>query len=266
MHRARRAGRRAIAITATALLSLGPAAQAGAAATAEVSSNWAGYAVARSGVSFRHVSATWVQPAVRCVAGRHSYSSHWIGIGGYAATSTGLEQVGIDADCSSTGRAVYGAWYEVLPAASVAVPIAIRAGDTMSASVTISGRLVTMRLTDLTRSAGFVRRMRVARPDVSSAEWIVEAPSLCGDSGSCRIPTLADFGATTFSSAVAVSTTGHAGTIADPRWTARRISLHTDSAAAASLSASPANAGDAIPGALSGAGDTFTVTYRLGPP
>ena len=38
-------------------------------------------AATRSGVKFRHVSATWVQPAVACTAGRTTYSSTWVGLG-----------------------------------------------------------------------------------------------------------------------------------------------------------------------------------------
>src|SRR5271156_2413075 len=70
-----------------------------------MSSNWAGYAVtgtSKSPVRFRTVSAHWVQPSVPCTSGQ-SYSGFWVGLGGYRQSSQALEQIGTDADCSSSG-------------------------------------------------------------------------------------------------------------------------------------------------------------------
>jgi hypothetical protein len=63
--------RLAAALTSTAAVLLlavfgAPAARAASA----TSTNRAGYVAARGHVTFRHVSATWVQPAVTCTAGR----------------------------------------------------------------------------------------------------------------------------------------------------------------------------------------------------
>jgi len=50
------------------------------------SSNWAGYAIHRSGVSFTKVIGAWRQPSATCTAGSPAYSSAWVGLGGYSET------------------------------------------------------------------------------------------------------------------------------------------------------------------------------------
>jgi Peptidase A4 family len=63
--------------------------------SANVSSNWAGYAVAGpvpasgAAVSYRAVSGTWVQPTATCTPGKATYSAFWVGLGGFAETSPG---------------------------------------------------------------------------------------------------------------------------------------------------------------------------------
>ena len=44
---------------------------------------------------------------------------------------------------------------------------------------------VLVQVTDRTRGTRFTRHLDVASPDLTSAEWIVEAPSQCSDSGFC---------------------------------------------------------------------------------
>ena len=63
---------------------------------------------------FSSVSGAWTQPAATCSRGR-TYSAVWVGLGGYSASE--LEQIGTDANCSSSNRASYGSWYELVPAA-----------------------------------------------------------------------------------------------------------------------------------------------------
>ena len=99
-------------------------ATAGAATASTTSSNWAGYAVTSQGssqaVRFRRVTGTWVVPSGSCTRGSPSYSAAWIGVGGFDETSTALEQIGTEFDCKGSGRASYSAWYELVPAASLA--------------------------------------------------------------------------------------------------------------------------------------------------
>jgi len=249
-----------LASLATALL--GAPAAADAATT--TSSNWAGYAVSRSGVKFRRVAATWVVPAATCSAtGTRRYSAAWLGLGGYHTSSTALEQIGTETDCTAKGTPSYSAWYEMVPDAPVDIDLAVKSGDTVSASVTVSGHTVKLYLGNRTRGTKFTKQMTVDRVDVTSAEWIVEAPSACyGDR--CQTLPLANFGSTAFAKATATSTSGHQGAISDPAWSATSIALRSDGHRAfgggrfASDSASAA----ASPGDLTATGDGFAVTYE----
>src|SRR4051794_20350872 len=169
------------------------------------SSNWAGYAIARTDAttgapaSFHAVSGSWTQPAARCKAGTPSYSAFWIGLGGAAETSRALEQIGTSSDCNAAGKPVYSVWYELVPAASVKIKLKLNPGDRLHAIVVVDRANVTLRVQNLTRHTVFTKRLTMAAPDVSSAEWIAEAPSGCNQQGRCRVLPLADFGRVTFS-------------------------------------------------------------------
>jgi hypothetical protein len=138
-----------LAFTAIVAGALAP--PAGAATV--VSTNWAGYvAVAHASVGsrFSSVSGSWRQPAASCTAGRETFSAVWVGLGGYGENRRSLEQVGTNADCTRAGRAVYSAWLELLPSAPAEVKLRVHPGDRISASVTVRGASVTLRLRDLT--------------------------------------------------------------------------------------------------------------------
>jgi hypothetical protein len=201
---------------------------AAAPAAASTSSNWAGYAVTRSGTTFKKVTGSWVQPAVDCSSGGRSYSAYWVGLGGYHTNSSALEQIGSEADCTASGAVHYEAWYELVPATAVTLKMKIRAGDHVSASVTVTGRRVRMRLADETTGAVTVRTLNASAVDTRSAEWIVEAPALCDGAGNCETQTLADFGTTSFSRVKATTSGGHTGTLTDTAWTRNPISLASD--------------------------------------
>lgn len=230
-------------------------APAAAAADAGVSSNWAGYAV--HGAGFRSVSATWRQPGVSCARGHDSYSAYWVGLGGYSGSA--LEQIGTEADCHGDGRAALSAWYEMVPAASVPVPIALSAGDTLSASVRVSGHHATLVLRDLTTHRSFHATVGSRYIDVTSAEWIVEAPSDCVTS--CLTLPLANFGSAVFSGARAESLGGHVGAIADPDWSDTAIRLVPGGARLASAHTALHSSGAAAPSSLTADGSSFQVSY-----
>jgi Peptidase A4 family len=228
---------------------------------ATTSSNWAGYAVSKPGTRFGRVSATWVAPAAKCSAGGRRYSAVWLGLGGLHSTSKALEQVGTEADCAG-GKAHYSAWYELVPAGPVNVKLTVRPGDTISASVTVSGHAVKLFIANRTRGTSFSTQLQADAVDVTSAEWIVEAPSACVDNGGCRTLPLADFGATSFAGVRATSATGHSGTISDPAWSAVAITLSPRRGPGSMRFATEAGSGTASPADLSPAGDAFTVTYQ----
>jgi hypothetical protein len=231
------------------------------------SSNWAGYAVtplAGSPVtSFSNVFGAWTQPAVSCAPGTSSYSAFWVGLGGLTDSATSLEQIGTGADCSAAGAPVYSAWYEILPAPPVTLKLAVRPGDTVSAAVTVSGTTVSMRLRNLTRHTVVNKRLKMAAPDLSSAEWIAEAPSACTGSGRCSALSLANFGSVDFAKAAATGS-GHSGLVSDPSWTPTAINLDSSSSQARGRFAGNSPSAGATASALSPTG-AFSVAWQQPP-
>src|SRR3954447_25708309 len=253
---------------ALAALAAAPTAPAAAATTTETSSNWAGYAVAKSGVTYRRVSATWTQRAVDCNSTRgRTFSAYWVGLGGLSSSSQALEQIGTGADCTTGGRAAYSAWYELVPEASVNIKsLGIGAGNRLSAAVEVRGRTVRLRLANLTTGRTFSTTLTASRVDVTSAEWIVEAPSLCDDRLQvCETQSLADFGTARFANAQATTTGGHTGTIADPAWAAHAISLGRQGRRPGfgprRFAYDQASSAGATRGDRSASGSSFSVTY-----
>jgi hypothetical protein len=222
------------------------------------SSNWAGYAVHRSGVGFRQVVAAWKQPKASCVAGNQTYSATWVGLGGYSQTSNALEQIGTEVDCNASGRVESSAWYELVPAPSQPISLTVHPGDNMSASVTVVGHRVVVALYDATHRQGFTKALYASSIDVSSADWIVEAPSACISDNSCQTLPLANFGSETFLFSGAVSTGGHAGTISDKSWDSTQITLSPGGRRFVVYK----GAGAATPSGLSMKGSSFKVTYN----
>jgi hypothetical protein len=260
------------------------------------SSNWAGYAARKAGVDFKRVSGAWTVPAVDCsTATGATYSANWVGLGGYATTSQALEQLGTEADCSASGKASYEGWFEVVPDVASTAKLTITPGDRVFASVTVAPRtkVVTLTLADLTRRTKATKTVRASTVDLTSAEWIVEAPSLCfgNAASSCQQTTLAKFGATGFTQARATTISGHAGTVLDSAWNSVAISLSPsqtasgrggygggpgsgpggrspwgpggddDPGAATSTDTTTGVTASAAPGALSTDGSAFGVTY-----
>jgi hypothetical protein len=234
----------------------------------QVSSNWSGYAAAAptgGTTAFSDVTATWVQPKAKCSAGREDSAAFWVGLGGDSADSQSLEQLGTEADCDASGTApTYGAWWEIVPAASVPIPLKIRAGDRVTAAVLVNGQAVTLSLKDTTRRTRFSKTVTLTQPlDVSSAEWIAEAPSICTANGRCRAVPLTQFGSVTFTNAAAIAN-AHPGTISDPAWLAAPIELIADGGGGRFF-----GRGDvlgpgvgAVPGDLSADGRSFSVAWQ----
>ncbi len=197
----------------------------------QVSSNWAGYVAAPAPGAdprFSSVSGSWTEPTAACKAGQESYSAIWVGLGGASTHARSLEQVGTDADCTHSGHAAYSAWFELLPAEAVSVQLPVIPGDRVAASVTVKAHHGTLRLSDLTTGRHFTTTRRLARMDTSTAEWIVEAPSLCDGSGSCRTEPLTDFNEVAFNDTSATAH-GHTGPIADAAWSATALELRQSS-------------------------------------
>jgi hypothetical protein len=210
------------------------------------STNWSGYATYGNGTSFTSVKGRWVQPTASCPTSKGQYSSFWVGLDGYNSNS--VEQTGTDADCVGTNRPSYYAWYELYPAAPVNLGLTITPGDTISARVTVSGSSFTLFLKDVTTGQSFSTTKSVGGAQLSSAEWVAEAPSSCSVH-SCKVLPLANFGKVRFSGSYTTGD-GHTGTISDPAWSNDKVVMVTSGG---SVKAQPSN--------LNSAGTAFTVTW-----
>ncbi|MGZ4261265.1 MAG: G1 family glutamic endopeptidase [Solirubrobacteraceae bacterium] len=210
------------------------------------------------GTQFSSVSGSWVEPEANCSSGQ-GYSSYWVGLGGAGNESQALEQTGTEMDCSDTGSGSHHAWYELVPAAPVDLDLNISAGDHMTGKVTVSGSNVTISLSDETTGQSATKNLQMDNPDVSSAEWIAEAPSQCDGSGCQPLP-LADFGKVSFSNSTATAN-GHTGTISDSNWSSQAVQL--DGGAGGGF-VSDSSSATAAPSSLSSDGSSFSVSYGSG--
>ena len=236
-----------------------------ASASPEISSNWSGYALLAADVTpvaFTDVTATWVEPKARCTAGRRDASAFWVGLGGYDDTSSSLEQLGTAAECDGSSRAAkHYAWWEIVPAASVRIPLKIFAGDTVTAAVLVQDQTVTFSLKNVTRRTRFSKKVTTAQElDTASAEWIAEAPSLCSATGRCNVVPLTNFGTVTFTNAAAIGNE-HPGTITDPTWAASPIELITGTQTFFGAGDTFGPGVGAVPGDVSADGRSFSVTW-----
>jgi hypothetical protein len=240
------------------------------------SSNWAGYAISdattiqtgttdatqTAPLQFTDVTATWKIPTVTCAsASSPSYSAFWVGLGGFSSTSQALEQTGVDADCSAKGKPVYFAWYELVPAPATQVGLKVGAGDTVTASVVVNGTDVLVQVKDRTRRTSFTKHLQMQLPDLTSAEVIAEAPSLCtSDGGRCRVLPLANFGNVGFTSVAAIAN-GHGGTLTDETWSSAQISLVPRSTRGIFGGADNTTQAGAVPAGVSADGRSFAVGW-----
>ncbi len=202
------------------------------------SSNWAGYVAVRSGVTFRFVSAHFYVPYLNCTGvtkANPTYSSHWVGLDGFLAGSSTVEQTGILAACypdqsnSSVIAPTYAAWYEKYPNPPVYSAITVHPGDAIVASVYYSSttKAFTFSLADGTDGQNFsvVGKCPVSATCArSSAEVISEAPS----NGTNVLP-LADYQAASFAGASLTDSTGtKKGGLATTYWDDYKISQLSD--------------------------------------
>jgi hypothetical protein len=246
------------------------------AAPADVSSNWAGYVAtglgstpttASTDMTYTDVTGRWVQPKAACTAGTPTSLAIWVGLGGYSLSSRSLEQAGTSADCDEGGRPSYYIWYELVPAGPVNLKLKIAPGDTIVAVVKANGTDILVQVIDRTRGTRFTKHVTMATPDLSSAEWIAEAPTLCNPSGFCKQLPLTRFHPFAFTKTYA---TGNevGGTITSPNWTTTALHLVPRSHRYFGDRNDPAaGAGDAgaIPSTPAPDGTGFTLTWQASP-
>ncbi|MES2214226.1 MAG: G1 family glutamic endopeptidase [Patescibacteria group bacterium] len=157
------------------------------------SANWAGYVATDS--RYTAVNGSWTVPAVPA-SNSHLVSAEWIGIGGI--NSTDLIQIGTEA-ISDQNYSRYVAWYEVLPANPVTIPMVVHAGDSVSTSINLIGtNLWRLQLKNNTTGENYMTELSYAS-SLSSAEWIEERPKDVD-----HFLTLTNFGRVNFTSSTVV--------------------------------------------------------------
>ncbi len=125
-----------------------------------------------------------------------------------------VEQVGTVSDYDA-GTTSYYAWYEMFPSGPV-TEFNVQPGDLITASVQYSpsgsqGTFL-LSLADVTQNKSFAVNQTNSSAQLSSAEWIVEAPN--GFGGISPLPTI---GGVTFTGATA-TLGGESGPIDNPDW------------------------------------------------
>jgi len=189
--------------------------------------NSAGYAVSRGRARFASVRATFFVPYLNCDLSKRAYSSQWIGLDGFVGQADSVEQDGIAADCSAAGGSSFHAWYAMYPRPRVMPRLAIRSGDSVTASVSYdpADARFALSLTDNTSGGHFRVRARCPRGvrcPRSSAEVISSTPAT-GTTGHLKIRPLADYGAVSFSGISITDRAGRRGGLRSSYWTATRI-------------------------------------------
>jgi Peptidase A4 family len=207
-------------------------------------SGWAGYVVRAGGRAFTEVSGTWAEPRIVCNRPQSS-AAFWVGIGGAERDSRALEQIGTSANCSESASTWYSAWYQLVPAPPVDIPMVIRPGDLVSARLSLRGRTVDLEFRNRSTGATFATEVIASLLENDSAEWIAEAPATCFTLDCTPLP-LADFARVVFSNAQASAGPLH-GSIAAAAWTTQPIEM------------SPRSRLRVVPTRLSRRGSSFAV-------
>ncbi|MBD3922974.1 hypothetical protein H8B09_30060 [Paenibacillus sp. PR3] len=141
------------------------------------SGNWSGYALNKSKRgSCRDISGYWIVPLVK-PSRTNTYSSAWIGIDGFGNSS--LIQTGTEHDYVN-GKTLYYAWWEILPAPETRIRFRVSPFDLMYARITKLGSNK-WRILLANKTHGWVfKKVTTYNGPATTAEWIMEAPSLNG--------------------------------------------------------------------------------------
>jgi hypothetical protein len=208
--------------------------------------NWGGYAVTPASHDVTAVTSTFVVPKAGLIL--PGFAASWAGIGGY--NSSDLIQAGVTENSLPTNPisgAQYGAWYEILPASETPVSnctgnaaCTVAPGDTVTVNIhqTSPGQW-SISIADPTEGWTFNKALAYASSE-SSAEWILEAPTVIAQTILAGVGT-AHFGPTsTFTTA-----SGGTQTIAQGNPT--------------SIALSPGLINEATPSGLAADGQSFNV-------
>ncbi|HZU89199.1 MAG TPA: G1 family glutamic endopeptidase, partial [Stellaceae bacterium] len=167
-----------------------------------LSENWSGYIVysRQAGERYASVEASWTIPSVTYRPGFSlEVSAIWVGIGGMCASrqcdqkdSTLIQLVTVQK--AAAAGITYKAKYQMIPNPPGDIPIPIKPGDRITATVACVARCASdqqswaLSMTNDTTGAAWGPYTFDYRSSELSAEWIVEAPSSSGG-----VMPLADF-------------------------------------------------------------------------
>jgi len=207
-----------LVVAASLLMAAGPVARTAQyhrpiiAIGANQSNNWSGYnqGMLEKNVQFHQVSGTWAVPAAsQHKAGEAEYSASWVGIGGgcvNAGCTVGdatLIQAGTSQNVDSSGTASYDAWYELIPAPSITVSLAVKAGDQVHVDIREGTPEVwTILIQNTTTGQSFSTTVPYAS-SYATAEWVEETPVVIDNSGNASVGPMPNLSTVKFDSGLA---------------------------------------------------------------
>ena len=153
---------------------------------------------------YTQASLQWTVPSVTygpSTGSATQYSSNWVGIQGNSST---LVQLGTDQSVSSTGAASYYAWYQLYPQSAYPIPLPLKPGDLISASLSCADpctanttQMWTLWMQNATQGWTWTKAFAFNNGPSNYAEWILEAPYSAG------VLPLANYAISTFASVAA---------------------------------------------------------------
>lgn len=179
------------------------------------SRNWDGYIAYSSSEStdFKAVSASWVEPTVKCPK-PDAWTVFWVGLDGWFDDT--VEQGGSSAECVDS-KPEYFAWWEMYPTNDITFGFRIAAGDKMSASVHFESGKYVITVTDHTSGKSLEKREKCASNlncERSSADVIAEDVGRLNG----KFYPLADYGSMKFASMSVTDDGGDTGSMTDSDW------------------------------------------------
>lgn len=165
-----------------------------------LSANWSGYVASRDKGDYTGVGASWIVPTLAATTTLMTDVT-WVGIGG--SKSKDLIQAGTHSAVQN-GRTQYWAWYELLPAYQVVIPLKVAGGDKVEVSLTeVSDDLWYLSFMNVTTGELYSHALEYSSRH-TSAEWIQEMPYVYNKVGERAYAPLSEFGTVAFKDAYAV--------------------------------------------------------------
>ena len=161
------------------------------------SSNWSGYNIGTdypqvsTGTLFTSVTGEWTVPkATQHTSGQAEDSASWVGIGGGCVddncdvTDSTLIQAGTEQDVSTTGKASYDAWWEIIPQPETQISLPVTAGNKIEVSIkqTATKGEWSINIKNLTTNRKFTTTTAYSSGE-DTVEWIEETPLEIGTNG-----------------------------------------------------------------------------------